>query len=108
MTRHALTDCFVVASELVVPRGGEAGLEAAFRNRLGAVDDWPGFLRLEVWRDGRAAGRYQLITWWDTPESYRGYMHSQEQRTSHARIPAGALAPSAVSVRRFQVVTDAP
>jgi hypothetical protein len=40
----------VVTSRLRVPSGGDAGLEAAFRDRMGAVDNWHGFLvhRCEV------------------------------------------------------------
>jgi len=97
VSADAAPGTFVVTSELRVPHGGEAGLEAAFRRRLGAVDAWPGFLGLEVWRDGRVGGRYLLVTRWCTPDHYRDYMRSADHRASHARIPVGEFAPSAVS-----------
>ena len=97
---------FVVTSELEVPSGGEAGLEAAFAHRLGAVDAWPGFVNLEVWRDGATEGRYLLVTWWRARADYMAYMRSEEHSTSHARVPSGALAPAAVAVRRFEVVAQ--
>lgn len=95
---------FVVTSELAVPIDGVEELETAFRNRLGSVDAWPGFQGMEVWCDGRAEGRYMLVSWWRTPEDCRGYMHSQEHRESHTRVPTGDHAPRAVAVRRFRVV----
>jgi len=96
---------FVVTSELCVPHGGEAALEAAFSHRLHAVDAWPGFVRLEVWRDGRTEGRYLLVSWWTSKDHYRAYMRSDDNRDSHARVPTGDHAPSAVAVRRYEVVT---
>lgn len=95
-----------MTSELGVPDGGEAPLETAFQNRLHAVDSWPGFVALEVWRDARAECRYMLVSWWRSRDDYQAYMHSHEQRDSHARVPSGDLAPAAVAVRRYAVVTE--
>lgn len=97
---------FVITSELRVPDGGGTALETAFQNRLHAVDRCPGFVALEVWRDARAEGRYMLVSWWRTQEHYQTYMHSQEHRESHARVPTGPLAPAAVAVRRYAVLTE--
>jgi heme-degrading monooxygenase HmoA len=52
------TDAFVAFSELTVPVGGRDDLEAAFADRLGAVDRWPGFRGLEVWADEQDPTRY--------------------------------------------------
>ena len=106
MTVDAVDATFVVTSELRVPNGGEGALETAFRNRLRAVDAWPGFQRLEVWRDARVEGGYLLVTWWCTPDAYRAYMRSGDHRDSHARVPTGQFAPAAVAVRRYTVVTE--
>lgn len=95
----------VVTSELHVPEGGEAALETAFQGRLHAVDGWAGFIRLEVWRDGRAPGRYMLVTWWECRAAYLAYMHSDDHRMSHARVPTGDAAPRAVAIQRYEVVT---
>jgi heme-degrading monooxygenase HmoA len=104
MIPGGLDDAFVVTSRIRVPVGGESQLESAFRRRLGAVDSWPGFLGLQVWRDTKVAGDYMLVLWWTTPELYRDYMHSRDHKTSHARVPKGALAPVAVAVNRFELV----
>lgn len=106
MTDGARAGAYVVTSELTVPTGGEAALETAFGNRLRAVDTYPGFIALEVWRDSRAEGRYLLVSWWRSDADYRAYMHSKEHRDSHARVPAGPYRPAPVAVRRYEVVTQ--
>ena len=42
---------FVAVSELVVPEAGRDALRAAFLDRLGEVDKWPGFQGLQVLAD---------------------------------------------------------
>jgi len=42
---------FVAVSHLTVPEDGRAAVVAAFGDRLGAVDSWPGFQGLQVWAD---------------------------------------------------------
>jgi heme-degrading monooxygenase HmoA len=76
----------------------------AFADRLGEVDGWPGFQRLEVWRDEAIPGRYIMVSWWDDRESFKRYMRSDSHRRSHARIPDDPVRPRAVSFSRFTVV----
>ena len=95
---------FVAFSRLDVPDGGQDQLEEAFRERLHAVDRWPGFRRLEVWADDSAPVEYSMVSWWDSAEVFREYMRSDDHRRSHDRIPAGDLAPRPHSFRRFRVV----
>jgi heme-degrading monooxygenase HmoA len=95
---------FVAHSEIRVPTRGVADLLAAFRDRLGEVDGWPGFARLEVWQDERDPERFVMVSWWDSHECFSEYMRSQSHRRSHARIPAGPDAPKAASFARFTVV----
>lgn len=96
----------VVVSELVVAEDGIAGLEAAFRARLGEVDSFAGHLGLQVWRDDRTRGRYVMVTWWETAAAFRAYMRSDAHRRSHARIPSQPTRAHAVRVDRFSLVTD--
>lgn len=95
---------FVAFSELTVPEGGEPRLDAAFRNRLGAVERAPGFHGLEVWSDQARPTEYSMVTWWDSRESFQQYMRSTHHRRSHDRIPTGPLGPRPCSFRRFRVV----
>jgi heme-degrading monooxygenase HmoA len=93
-----------MVSELAVEAGGAEELEAAFRNRLGEVDGWPGFDRLEVWRDPRSAGRYLMVSWWADRDSFNRWMQSDAHGRSHARVPSGAAQPRPVRFERFEVI----
>ena len=84
---------YVAISEIAVPVDGADALEASFRTRLGAVDDWPGFLGLEVLRHRRKPGCYLMISRWSSKERFTEYMRSADHRRSHDRIPDGDHAP---------------
>ena len=93
----------VVVSELAVAVEGSLQLEAAFCQRLGEVDDFPGHVGLEVWKDERRPGRYLQVTWWDSPAAFHSYMRSDAHHRSHARIPADPR-PTGVRVDRFSLL----
>ena len=95
---------FVVESRLEIEPGAAGVLEEAFRHRLGAVEAAEGFIRLEVWRDEQATGRYTMVSWWRSAEDFRAYMRSDAHRRSHGRIPTEPARPRGVSVRRYRVV----
>jgi heme-degrading monooxygenase HmoA len=96
----------VVVSELAVAVEGSAQLEAAFRHRLGEVDDFAGHVGLEVWKDERRPGRYLQVTWWESPDAFRSYMRSDAHRRSHARIPTDPVRPAGVHVDRFSLLSS--
>lgn len=96
---------FVAFSELRVPASGAPTLEAAFANRLGAVDRWPGFHRLEAWQDHGDPEHFVLVTWWDSAEAFQAYMGSEDHRASHGRIPEGDDRPRPDRFTRFRVIT---
>lgn len=95
---------FVAHSEIRATGGGEVALTAAFRDRLGEVERWPGFERLEVWQDERDDGRFVMVSWWDDKDSFSAYMRSSSHQRSHDRIPDGSRRPRPVSFSRFRVV----
>jgi heme-degrading monooxygenase HmoA len=92
-----------MVSELQVDPSGASALEEAFQNRLGEVDDWPGFVRLEVWRDPRHDGRYLMVSWWERREQFTDWMRSQSHDRSHARVPSDP-SPRPVRFDRFEVI----
>ena len=92
---------FVVASELAVDVVGTGALEAAFEDRLRAVEGHDGFQRLEVWRDHQRAGAYLMVTWWDDEAAFRAYMRSADHRASHDRIPTDPAKARGVGVTRY-------
>lgn len=95
---------FVSVSHVHVDPEGAVPLEEAFRNRLGAVEDAPGFQRLEVWRDRSAEGRYVMVTWWDQPSDLPEYLRSEAHDRSHARVPGGPHPPRGAGLDRYDVV----
>lgn len=94
----------VVVSHIEVADAGAAALEHAFADRLGEVESAPGFVRLEVWRSEREAGRYVMTTWWEGEEHFQRYLRSEAHRRSHARIPTDPAAPRGRGVDRYTLV----
>ncbi len=94
----------VVMSELAVEAAGTDALEAAFRDRLGEVDSYPGHRGLQVWRDDRHEGRYLMISWWDNPTVFREYMRSEAHHRSHDRIPTEPARARPVHVDQFTLI----
>jgi heme-degrading monooxygenase HmoA len=97
---------YVAVSELSVPPAGRDAVEAAFGRRLGAVDTWPGFRGLEVWRDIKDPGSLIMISYWDSQAEFTSYMQSSDHESSHARIPSGDNRPRPVRFRRFEVIAQ--
>lgn len=97
---------YVALSEIAVDEDGVAALQAAFDERLGAVDAWEGFLGLELLADRRTPGRYLMLSRWRSKEVFVEYMRSEDHRLSHARIPDGPHAPRAAGFDEFDVVAS--
>jgi len=79
----------------VPPEGGDELLER-FRNRLGSVDDQPGFLGFELLRPtSDAERRWFVVTHWETTEHFDAWMQSTYFKEGHARSarrPVGTAA----------------
>lgn len=97
---------YVAFSEIRVDDHGVAALRAAFDDRLGAVDAWDGFLGLELLADRRDPGRFVMVSRWSSREVFVEYLHSEDHRRSHARIPDGKHAPRAAGFDEFDVVAS--
>ena len=95
---------YVAISEIAVDVEGAPALEAAFRSRIGLVDDWPGFLGLEVLRHRRKPGTYLMISRWTSKDTFQAYMRSKTHDRSHARIPDGPHAPRPAGFGDYEVV----
>ena len=95
---------FVAVSDLRVDPRHAGDLVAGFRDRLGLVDHWPEFQRLEVWQDQADEGLFSMVSWWTSREAFVGYMRSEDHRRSHARVPGGLARPRPVRLSRFDIV----
>ena len=101
MTEHG---AFVAHSEIEIDPPAGPTLEQAFADRLREVESWPGFVKLEVWRDERRPGRYVMVSWWADRESFASYMRSDSHRRSHARIPNEPARPRPAGFSRYTVI----
>jgi heme oxygenase (mycobilin-producing) len=75
-------------------------LVAAFRDRVGLVDDFDGFVDLQVWRSDRDPGEILMVSRWDTRAHFTTYMKSREHQVSHDRIDPGLDA--AIKLERLE------
>lgn len=99
------TSGYVALSEITIEAESARTLEVAFRDRMGLVDQWPGFQRLEVWRDRKKAGTYMMVSWWDSAEQFLAYMRSEDHHVSHARVPADPHKPRPKSFRSLDLIS---
>lgn len=97
-------EAYVAVSRIQVPVEGAAALETAFADRLGEVDAWPGFQRLEVWRDPKDPSAYLMVSWWDDRAAFQAYLRSDAHRRSHARIPGAPAPPRPAGLSIYELV----
>jgi heme-degrading monooxygenase HmoA len=77
---------YVSLSRLRVPAERADELVAAFRARAGLVDEFDGFVDLQVWQNDRDAGELTMVSRWRDRDCFKTYMKSREHQVSHDRI----------------------
>jgi heme oxygenase (mycobilin-producing) len=97
---------FVFVSHLEVPEEDHAELEAHFRDRAHLVDDFPGFLYLQLLRPQKGPATHTFLTAWENRDAFRAYMKSEAHRMSHSREPARIMARTQVTHEAFEVLMD--
>ena len=97
---------FVFISHLTVPVEDRATLERHFRERSGLVDDFPGFLYLQLLRPQAGEASHAFLTAWESRDAFRAYMQSREHAMSHAREPGEIMARTGVRHDAYEVVMD--
>ena len=97
---------FVFISHLTVPPEDHEVLEAHFRDRIRLVDDFPGFVRLQLLKPASGDATHTFLTVWRSKEAFRSYMRSEEHAASHSRAPAEVMARVQVRHEAFHVLMD--
>jgi heme oxygenase (mycobilin-producing) len=97
---------FVFISHLTVPEPDHAELERHFRERSRLVDDFPGFLYLQLMKPQAGDATHVFLTAWQDRDSFKAYMRSQEHATSHGREPGEIMARTTVRHEAFDVIMD--
>ena len=80
---------YVSMSRLRIEPERAPELVAAFRDRVGLVDGFEGFVDLQVWQSDRDPGELVMVSRWDTRAHFTAYMRSREHQVSHGRIDPG-------------------
>ncbi len=102
----AWTDVFVFISHLTVPDGDHDELERHFRERSRLVDDFPGFLYLQLLKPQAGAATHTFLTAWESRDDFRRYMASREHAVSHGREPREIMARTDVRHEAYEVLMD--
>lgn len=97
---------FVFVSHLTVPLDDQAELEQHFQRRSKLVDDFPGFLHLQLLKPQAGTATHTFVTTWSDAESFRLYMKSPEHAASHSREPAEIMARTTVRHEAYEVLLD--
>ena len=94
---------YVSLSRLRVPAERADELVEAFRARAGLVDEFEGFIDLQVWQNDRDAGELTMVSRWRDRECFKHYMKSREHQVSHDRIAPDLDA--AIKLERLEHLT---
>ena len=97
---------FVFVSHLTVPTADHAELERHFRERSRLVDDFPGFLYLQLLRPKAGTSTHTFLTAWSDAQAFRRYMRSAEHAASHSREPAEIMSRTTVRHEAYEVLLD--
>lgn len=86
---------FISINHIPIKQGREADFEKLFRDRERAVEDQPGFHSLDLLKPGmkmlmggkpeQTVNEYQVLTRWESEESFRGWIHSDAFKRAHSR-----------------------
>ena len=91
---------YVSLSRLRIDPERAPELVAAFRDRVGLVDGFEGFVDLQVWQSDRDPGELVMVSRWDSRAHFTTYMRSREHKVSHGRIDPGLDA--AITLERLE------
>ncbi len=80
---------YVSMSRLRIEPERAPELVSAFRDRVGLVDGFDGFVDLQVWQSDRDAGELIMVSRWRDRTCFKRYMKSREHQESHERIDRG-------------------
>jgi heme-degrading monooxygenase HmoA len=98
---------FLAISRFTIANGMRDAVAAAFRNRPHAVDQVPGFVRLEVAQAAANPDEFLLSTWWRDEQSFAAWHRSHGYRDSHRGIPKGLkLVPNSTRIEGFRCLCE--
>ena len=76
-----------VMNRLPVKEGATEELLEMFASRQGAVQDFPGFISMQV-MSSEEESEVVVITWWQSREAFGDWVHSESFQKAHGRSGA--------------------
>ena len=73
----------VVTNRIPVAEGHEADFEERFRNRVGQIDQQPGFVSMQILRPDDDDSPYVVLTAWQDKAAFESWVGSDDFRLAH-------------------------
>ena len=94
-----------ILNSLPVKRGAVDEIVARFAESRGHVQDFPGFVSMEVLKSD-AEDEVLVVTRWRDRESFESWVHSEEFRRAHGRGGAGGLLTGHPRMSSYSVAVE--
>lgn len=94
-----------ITNSLPVKEGAADQVIQRFSESRGNVQDFPGFVSMEVLKSEDAA-EVLVITWWENMESFRAWVHSEEFKKAHDRGGTGELLAGHPKMTTYEVSVE--
>jgi heme oxygenase (staphylobilin-producing) len=94
-----------ILNSLPVKRGAADEIVARFAESRGHVQDFPGFVSMEVLKSD-AEDEVLVVTRWRDRESFESWVHSEEFRRAHGRGGAGGLLTGHPRMSSYSVAVE--
>ena len=79
-----------ITNSLPVKEGATDQIVERFAESRGSVQDFPGFVSMEVLKS-EEENEVLVITWWENREAFQSWVHSEEFKKAHGQGGAGEL-----------------
>ncbi len=97
---------FTAISCFEIQNGLQDDVKQSFKNRPGLVENYEGFVRLDVLSPTSNPAEIWLLTYWSDEESFKNW-HKNHLKESHKGIPKGLkLVPHSFKLLFFNHITS--
>lgn len=94
-----------ITNSLPVKEGVADQIVQRFAESRGNVQDFPGFVSMEVLKSEEAS-EVLVITWWEDREAFQSWVHSEEFKKAHGRGGAGELLSGHPKMTTYEVSVE--
>lgn len=94
-----------ITNSLPVKEGAADQIVERFAASRGNVQDFPGFVSMEVPRS-EDASEVLVVTWWQDKEAFEAWVHSEEFTKAHGRGGAGELLTGHPKMTTYEVAVE--